>query len=36
LVDGRLQAAAHDRELELDALAWLQVTEDLYERMLYR
>lgn len=36
LIEGRLQPAAHELELELDALAWLHVTEDLYERKLYR
>jgi phosphoglycerol transferase MdoB-like AlkP superfamily enzyme len=36
LTEGRLHPAAHAIELELDALAWLTVTEDLYQQMLYR
>jgi hypothetical protein len=36
VIDGRLHPAPHDTELELDGLAWLHVTEDLYERKLYR
>jgi phosphoglycerol transferase MdoB-like AlkP superfamily enzyme len=36
VVDGRLHPAPHAPELELDGLALLHVTEDLYERKLYR
>lgn len=36
VVDGHLRPAPHDPELELDGLALLHVTEDLYERKLYR
>lgn len=36
VVEGRLRHAASNRELELDGLALLHVTEDLYQRQLYR
>lgn len=36
IVDSRLKRAPPNRELELDGLALLHVTEDLYQRQLYR